>query len=525
MVTIPVHDAELTVMRRLASYAYGAWDVEWPDSVPESARPRVAEGRRLGYVADLHPDDRPGPMGRRFVREDVQITAHDNGVGGVSNVEHVLDAAADRTEGQTVVEKHITRNELGDLIPFVDFDVGDLVYLIVFDRLLPGIAVEEIRAVTQPGAVIDWELLFGSQLIENQAARDSSNRELLRLIAQERKDRAGDVGHERRERTEQVENVRRDTQSTIGVLGGDAATVDDLHSQLDGLASDMGMDGSTAVIPALRHEVEERFKTQAEIDELQDALIRELQGSLESVKRDLAAVVASTSETVVATQAGVSNDRWALLQAERPGYWGVRSPVFAQGTQFLISEWDQGESETQSVAIREIVPSGTGRHLINRVDKIRPNGTDGRLILLNYGAMVVKVQALAIPQIVQRINATFNPGSITGNTWTRIGILGTVRGTGTSDIDVSVTTTWPRAWGYYTIQIRAGSRVLGQSRQQGSSSIFFNRSMNHTLTVRRGAAAAGEVLSLWVLAQGQRGAGDLVTGQFSAYGSWTEGKE
>ncbi|MDK7314505.1 hypothetical protein QP495_11335, partial [Lactobacillus crispatus] len=74
----------------------------WPDSIPEDERPSAGDDRQFGYFADF--DRAPGRMGRRFVRNDVNITAReftDSGSpipdSGVSNVEEVLDAAINRT--------------------------------------------------------------------------------------------------------------------------------------------------------------------------------------------------------------------------------------------------------------------------------------------------------------------------------------------------------------------------------------------------------------------------------------------
>ena len=132
---------ELTVLRSLAAFAYGGWSVEWPESVPDEQRPVLPDDRDFGFVSRLAVE--PGRMGRRFVRDDVSIEAFEVGPSGgrlpesgFSDVEETLDAAAGRTAGDTFFEFEFTREHLGALTPFVDFNVGDLVEVVIWGRSL-----------------------------------------------------------------------------------------------------------------------------------------------------------------------------------------------------------------------------------------------------------------------------------------------------------------------------------------------------------------------------------------------------
>ncbi|MGV3071477.1 hypothetical protein ACEE90_03405 [Corynebacterium phoceense] len=187
---------ELTVLRSLAAFSYGTWDVTWPDSVPEEERPDPGEDRQFGYVADLGRE--PGPMGRRFVRSDVSITAVEYADGkpveysGTSNVEEVLDAAESRTNGGVYAEREITRAGLGALIPYVDFDIGDIVP-VLFWNLVLELPVAEIRNRSAVGELVDYPVMVGSSMMPDTAAAEASNRELMRTIAQERRERGAAV--------------------------------------------------------------------------------------------------------------------------------------------------------------------------------------------------------------------------------------------------------------------------------------------------------------------------------------------
>ncbi|OFQ34015.1 hypothetical protein HMPREF2943_03105 [Corynebacterium sp. HMSC072D12] len=206
-------EGELTVVRRLAVIAYGAWNVQWPESVPEDQRPQLADDRAFGYISRLPGG--AGRMGRRFVRADVDITAaeyNDAGIiiphTGYSAVETVLDAAASQTSEEAVLERDITRDGLGGLVPGEDFDVGDLVDVVIWGKVL-RLPVTAIEAVTQSGAVIDWSVKVGGQLVADDAERKRTNQELERTIFQER-----------RERQKDIEGVKKQAQEAL-----DAASV------------------------------------------------------------------------------------------------------------------------------------------------------------------------------------------------------------------------------------------------------------------------------------------------------------
>lgn len=195
---------EMTVLRDLAAFSYGRWSVDWPESVPDEQRPELPDGRDFGYASKLKRD--PGRFGRRFVRADVTIKAQDFDeagkpipFSGESDVEETLDDAAKRTDGDVFFEREITRAGLGALVPRVDFDVDSVVPVLIWGKTIPS-PVTSIEDVVEQGAVVDYRVHVGGQLLQDDAARERANREVEATIAQERRERVKAVSKERKAR-------------------------------------------------------------------------------------------------------------------------------------------------------------------------------------------------------------------------------------------------------------------------------------------------------------------------------------
>lgn len=203
---------EMTVLRDLAAYSYGQWSVDWPESVPDDQRPELPDDRDFGYASKLKQD--PGMFGRRFVRADVDITAQDFDDAGApipftgeSNVEETLDETSRRTEGDVFFEREITRAGLGALVPRIDFDVDSVVPVLIWGKTIPA-PVTSIEDVVEQGAVVDYRVHVGGQLLQDDAARERANREVERTIAQERRERVKAVSKERKARKSAISGER-----------------------------------------------------------------------------------------------------------------------------------------------------------------------------------------------------------------------------------------------------------------------------------------------------------------------------
>lgn len=278
---------ELTVLRSLAAYSYGRWSVEWQDSVPEEIRPSLPDERDFGYTSRLQ--DEPGRMGRRFVQSDISIQAAEYDSDGeripdtgASDAEQVLDAAASRTSGDVFFGREFTREHLGGLVPWVDFQVGDLVPVLHWGKTISSV-VTSIEAVTDHGAIVDWRVRVGDTLLRDDEARESSLRQLERDMAQEVRERKADTSSVRSyadsavavERTERVADVAQVRE----VLGGAQADESDLLAQLAAVQVQItGMvdDGETPPPPGLLNSYlwmnAQLWEAQREIDEAQDQL-------------------------------------------------------------------------------------------------------------------------------------------------------------------------------------------------------------------------------------------------------------
>ncbi|MEJ4093720.1 hypothetical protein [Corynebacterium accolens] len=269
---------EVTVLRDLAAFSYGSWSVDWPESVPEGQRPELPDDRDFGYALKLK--EPPGRMGRRFVRANVSITAQDFDnegqpvpFSGESDVEQVLDEAAERVDGDVFFEREITRAGLGALVPRVDFDVDDVVPVLIWGKTIMS-PVTSIEDVAEAGAVVDYRVHVGGQLLRDDAARERANREVERTIAQERRERVESVAKERKARKREISaesSARRaDVESVRGVLTGGGESQASLLASLEGLNKQLRRNGeepAPGLIPAYLQMNTQLWKVQQETNE------------------------------------------------------------------------------------------------------------------------------------------------------------------------------------------------------------------------------------------------------------------
>lgn len=173
--------AQVTVMRSLASTAFGTYDLTLPEGITlEDLYTLAAPGNKLGYVASLG-GQRVGGMARRFVRSDVSITTAAGELEPATNVEEVLDAAAKRTSGDFFLETDISKAGLGPWVPFKDFQVGDKARVEIWGTV-----------VTLPITRIDDDVVHvGGQLVSDADARLAENEIVRRALVDDRRDLFG----------------------------------------------------------------------------------------------------------------------------------------------------------------------------------------------------------------------------------------------------------------------------------------------------------------------------------------------
>mgnify|MGYP006902694318 CR=1 FL=1 len=316
---------EMTVLRDLAAFSYGRWSVDWPESVPDEQRPELPDDRDFGYASKLKQD--PGRFGRRFVRADVTIKAQDfDDAGkpipfsGESDVEETLDDAAKRTDGDVFFEREITRAGLGALVPRVDFDVDSVVPVLIWGKTIPS-PVTSIEDVVESGAVVDYRVHVGGQLLQDDAARERANREVEATIAQERRERVKAVSKERKARKSAIaaESARSDAYADA-VAAGLSADFEASYERYSKALTELG--------DTWRQELQEGLSAeqQARVEALrQEQLAREkagtdLRGQLEKALDDAVAGERRARQSAISDEAqarslAVSNEARARQKA------------------------------------------------------------------------------------------------------------------------------------------------------------------------------------------------------------------
>lgn len=181
---------QVTVLRSLASTAFGKVNVTLPDGVEmDGIFTPSAPGNELGYVAALDSKKRVGGMFRRFVRADVDITAK-GADAPASDVEQVLDEAAKRTSGEFFLESDITLAGLGDWVPLQDFHIGDLVDVEIWGMVVP-MRVTRVEPIVSDHSIVDWRVHVGGQLVSDEDALLAANATIHRVLVEDRRDLAG----------------------------------------------------------------------------------------------------------------------------------------------------------------------------------------------------------------------------------------------------------------------------------------------------------------------------------------------
>ena len=183
--------AQVTVLRSLASTAFGKYGLKLPEGVDlEDVYEVSAAGNELAYVSSLGSKRRVGGMFRRFVRADVVVTAQGEDMVPASDVERVLDEAAKRVSGDFFLESDISKAGLGPWVPMVDFHVGDIANVEIWGRVVP-LVVTRIEPKRTEHSDNDWLVHVGGQLLSDSEARLAENAEIYNAVVSDRRELAG----------------------------------------------------------------------------------------------------------------------------------------------------------------------------------------------------------------------------------------------------------------------------------------------------------------------------------------------
>lgn len=248
--------AAVTLVHPTATTVVGQWDVTYPQDIPDEQRPDLGPTRTFGYAHRLV--EQPPRFARRHVRRDVQIDARDK--NGWSNAEAQIDSAARELSGDVVFQRTLTRDDLGVLVPNVDFKQGDVLPLLVWGMIVPATCTSiryslrdgrrEVEVGFGPSLMADTAgLAENMQQIDRQMRAEAAgiDEQLAKQLDEAKSHTEAAVAAERTERRDDVKQVRE-------VLGGEQADEGALSAQLSAVQSQItGMvdDGETPPPPGL----------------------------------------------------------------------------------------------------------------------------------------------------------------------------------------------------------------------------------------------------------------------------------
>lgn len=192
----------LAVVYRTASYVWGRYTATYPDD-HDTENLELEDNREYGYVAKL-TDAEPERFGRTFTRADV----HADAVLQVSDVERKIDEAAVVTDGDTVVRREIGEDGLNSLVPYVDFNIGDIIPCRSWGKLL-YLPVISITVQSSPGGVLEYRVMVGSRLVSDRAELEQVTAEIDQRVAKDKEELRKRI---ERERAQRIRADKRETR-------------------------------------------------------------------------------------------------------------------------------------------------------------------------------------------------------------------------------------------------------------------------------------------------------------------------
>ncbi|MDK8693573.1 hypothetical protein [Corynebacterium sp. MSK158] len=517
--------AQVTVLRSLASTAFGKYSVALPEGVDlEDVYEVSAPGNELAYVSSLGGKRRVGGMFRRFVRADVNITAQGEDMVPASDVERVLDDAAKRVSGDFFLESDITLAGLGPWVPMVDFQVGDIANVEIWGRVVP-LAVTRIEPKRTDHSDSDWSIHVGGQLLSDSEARLAENTDIYNAVVNDRRELAGLDGKIRAE----TNNRKADVESVRGVLTGEGEGQEDLLASLAGLNKQLQetqSDPQPGLIPAyiamntrlweLQKEInaknEEFQRLTAEIDAQQTEQIKQLQ----EVQKQQALESQGRIRELMATPGGTSDpDIRPTSRDDGQDGWQVKLTDMVGGSLFYV-KWYESRDTTS-----------TGG------DWVEPSSELVRTTAQNSGSYTLRANPKNIYLFARwaaaekkqvTVDEATGPWSVSRSTWSNVLTVNAPAKTA-EQVALRLKVTWSAATydDTYGIRIRAGGRVLQERMMEhlGPWSFLENGRRWMSVTVSNATVEPGEDITVDVYSTATLAGGRRVE-QVELTGTWIE---
>ncbi|MGP5206421.1 hypothetical protein ACTXJY_00175 [Corynebacterium casei] len=478
--------AEVAIMSPLAEAAFGSYDLQVPEGIDiEDIHDFEAPGNELGYVARLSPQRATG-IARRFIRADVAVTAKDDTDPDVipeSDVDRVLSEAESRVESEFFLESDITKAGLGAWVPYVDFNVGDIVNVRIFD-IWVTLPVTRIEPIISEGDVVDWRVHVGGQLLSDDQAREVENATIQKELIQDRRDLAG------------IDAKATRAVKESGEAKAEASDAQSAAESADGKA-EQAKDGAVEVDESTAEAL------QAETENILNQL-REQQ-------EDLARIQSESVNVLMATKAGATWPGVEIVAGINPGTtWGFNAPD-SRGALVHAEHYRKGEaSPNAQVKFKEnLLPPTPGGWFID--------AADDEYIRLTW----------AKPSAFQRgISELSTSGfSPERGEWVTVDGLGVTAGNAASNGLLTVKVRWNAASrsAQYGIRLLVDGVVTGQriSTKIGPLSFLGDGTVTQTINVPNISVPAGRRVDVQVMSGAIASSARRVS-RVELSGSWIE---
>ena len=300
-VKLLAHAEKLSVGRRASHYAWGQWDVTLNDGEENALDDRLMNG----YIYKLPTETNSGRFDRLFTRADTKQNLKDN----TTDVEKNLLSVEKRVDGAVFFESDIDASGLGHFEPGRDFGTGDLVDVIVWGKTLE-LPVTSIQETTRIGEPHSYLVHVGGQMIQDAEALATQNDEVIRTIAQERRENEKNLS-----RVEKRVTIAQNTADTATTKAdGAQASANAAQTTADGAKEDAATAQSTA--DDAMNRANSAYSYAGDVDDVLKGVNIKLRG--QGLQGDITEQLAQAARTGTQSQDWINKNQAALnvLQQE-----------------------------------------------------------------------------------------------------------------------------------------------------------------------------------------------------------------